>query len=696
MCSGLLRYDPGAIRLARGVDLMLTVIAAAMLAEWLGQFETSVPAIPMAVLAGFAGAFAILFTPVSTRSQEAAGILRMGLIITCVYAIGALAGTLSGSSGPLVLEVLWIGAIAFGFALDGLGGFWQRAGRVIALSWLFVFIFNQPHSHGLWFPVMGAMGTAIAICIRIFLWRPSPERTYMRIEKAFRQAMAEQLERIILSGSVEASANGKSAAQLSSLRAELQLSADLIGQGAAFKRLPPESVVMLQLALEVVRDAASQLTTAGRTWLLHNSGFRETALRLRDDIAHEQKSVPAPLDEDWMQDVGMLSRDDQFQVVRIAQAFRRLSLLLSKYAAPAARSAGAPDEVAAGFWHRLSWRLALQAAVAASVGYGVAAFFDLNHAYWVTLTVIIVLNNSLGATIRKSVQRTLGTAGGVLIALAIDPLLSVYPDIMLTLAVLSIPAIILFFDRNYAIAAGFIGFMVVIGLQTVLHLPVIEFWARIYDTVIGAAVGLGVSWLLFPRRTGQSTHDLATAYLSSCAHFLTRRDGTEGEERAAYASLNETASTLVSTARSYRSEQAPWSCFLSSSNGLDVMVVVLADYIVLYREARTTVLAEAGEGPLDPAIVSPQTLSNVARMDKRVLAEFNAVLEGREKQTDPALAEAWMAAMPETATPGSRIMADWVAMLYYARKVVQCLDSLRQDGMWNKAVTLTGRPDAAA
>ncbi|PVB60818.1 FUSC family protein [Labrenzia sp. 011] len=683
--ANLSRYDPGAIRLVRGVDLMLTVIVAATLGEQLGHFETSVPGFTLAVLAAASGAFCIMFTPVSTRRQEAAGILGLGLIITCVCAAGALAGTLSGKSAPLVLQILWIGAIAFGFALDGWGGFWQRAGRATAMSWLFVFVFSQSHSPGLWLPVMAVVGTAVAFCIRIVLWRPSPERTCRRVERTFRQAVAGQLERMTLEGDV-ASSEGMSGAELAGLRTELQLSAGLIGHESSATGLPPEAAMMMQLALEVARDAGRQLSPQGRTWLVRNRGFRKSVQQLRDDIAHGKDSAPAALDEDWTREIAGLSRDDQFQVIRIAQAFRRLSLLSSKRAPLGAGPEGAGKEAAAGDWRKLSWRLALQAGVAATLGYGLGAIFGLNHAYWVTLTVIIVLTNSLGATIRKSMQRTIGTAVGVLIALAVDPLLSGFPDIRLTLAVLSIPVIIVFVDRNYAIAAGFISFMVVVGLQTVANLPLMDFWARLYDTAIGAGIGLGVAWLLFPRRTGGSVHTLTTAYLSACAQFLTARDWTGNEERAAYARLNEMASGLVSTADSYRMEQAPWSSFSKSSNGLDEMVMVMADYIALYREARASVLAEAGEGPPDPAIATI-----VARMDNRILAEFEAVLQGREKQSDPKLVEDWMAAMPETATAGSPVMFDWVAMLYYARKVVQCLDGLRQDGMWNSAVVNTMR-----
>ncbi|WP_299811918.1 FUSC family protein [uncultured Roseibium sp.] len=677
--TGVLRYDPGAIRLVRGVDLMLTILAAVALAVWLGRFVTSVPAFTLAVVTAFPAAFCILFTPVSTCRQEAADIVRLGLIITTVSATGALAVNLSGSSAPIVLQVLWIVAITFGFALDGLGGLWQRGGRVVAMSWLLVILFSQSHAPGMWLPAMAVVGTAVAICIRILLWRPSPERTYQRIEKVFRQAVAEQLEGITLGAETSAPVNGGSSAELAAIRTELRLSAGLLDRKTAIQGLPPESAVMLQLALEVVRDAVSQLSPDGRAWLSCNPGFRETVLLLRDRIAYGTGSAAS--DEDWTQNAGTLSRDDRFQVFRIAQAFRRLSLLSSKCAPVAAHAAGAPDKTTERFWRRLSWRFALQAAVAASVGYAVAAHFDLSHAYWVTLTIIIILTNSLGVTIRKTVQRTIGTAAGVLIALTVDPLLSGYPDIRLTLVVLSIPAILVFVDRNYATAVGIISFMVMVGLQTLEHFPLVEFWVRLYDTMIGAAVGLAVAWLLFPGRTGQSIHDLTTSYLASCVEFLTAPDRSEGEERVAYARLNEAASRLVSTAGSYRTEQAPWSSFSNASNGLDVMVVVMADYIVLYREARATVLGEAGERQPDPAIVPI-----ITRMDNRLRAEFEAVLEGREKQTDPALVEDWMAAMPETASAGTGIMVDWVAMLYYARKVVQCLDGLRQDGMWNGAV----------
>ena len=290
---------------------------------------------------------------------------------------------------------------------------------------------------------------------------------------------------------------------------------------------------------------------------------------------------------------------------------------------------------------------------------------------------------SLGATVKKTVLRTVGTAVGVFLALAAEPVLSQFPEIRLGLVILLLPPIVVFLERNYGIASGIISFVVLIGLQALTGMPVAQFWPRLYDTLIGAVMGLVAARVLLPRKSAENVHDLATDYITACFEYLKVEKRTESEEKTEYAKLKSAASTLVAAAQDYRVEQSPWASFANSSDELDIMVLVLADYVVLYRQSRVTVVAETGKNDFDPPLAP-----FIARLDKRMHDEFEAVLEGRGKQTIPGLIEEWTAMIPVAGAGGAQLMTDWVAMLYYARKVVRCLDGLRRDPKWSAALAL--------
>lgn len=694
--ADLLAYDPGALRFVRGVHLMLTVLAAATFGNVIGGYVPGVSGFKLAVMAAASGAHCLIFTPVATRRQEITSIATLGAILTGLFSLGALAGTLAGTlAGALagapvstLLQVLWVGVIALGFSLDGLGGVWQRAGRMISICWLFVIMGSLPVSPGLWLPAMAIVGTLTAFSIRIGLWRPSTEATYRRVEAANRKAMAAYLEEAsqgVLSTRQSAS---DALEDLSDLRAELRTCAQLLGPKPALKGLSPEAATMIELALDVVRDATNQLSETARAGLAGDPAYRASLSALSSRLESGGAGNGSEPATDWAKHDPALAGEDQFQALRIAQALRRLWLLAEDADLEPLAAAKSADGEQLAWWRRLAWRLALQAGVAAAIGTALGVALDLSHAYWVTLTVIIVLANSLGTTLQKTVQRTVGTAVGVVVAMAVDPLLAGAPDVRLGLVIAAIPAVIVFMDRNYTIASGIISFLVVMGLQTLEGLPLLELWARLYDTLLGAAIGLGAAWLLFPKRSGDSIRSLMDEFLAACSGFLEGEAHSEQEDRRDLGRLRAAAAQLIATADAYRAEQAPWSSFSGSGNKLDVLVIVLANYVVLYRQARTAVRRETAQGPAGAAEL--ETLAG--RLDERVQDALSAVQKGRPQEAVPGLAEDWQEAVPELSGAATQLATDWVAMLYHARKVIRCLEGLREDKLWSGAFERRSAP----
>lgn len=152
-------------------------------------------------------------------------------------------------------------------------------------------------------------------------------------------------------------------------------------------------------------------------------------------------------------------------------------------------------------------------------------YAGLTQGFWVPMTTMIVLQASLGSTLRRGLQRFLGTLLGILIGSAI--VIFVHQDwLAQTLLVLTV--FLAFYAKafnitNYGIFVVPLSAMVVMLIATVapnetLHLIP----ARCYDTGLGALIAVIMSALFLP--TGQiralkesfiRTEEAITQYLLS-------------------------------------------------------------------------------------------------------------------------------------------------------------------------------------
>lgn len=141
-------------------------------------------------------------------------------------------------------------------------------------------------------------------------------------------------------------------------------------------------------------------------------------------------------------------------------------------------------------------RHALRLATAAVAAQTLAAALHLTKAHWVTVTVIIVLQPSSGASIRKGLQRVAGTVLGGLLA----ALLSSVAHSPVWLAVILFPlsaAAVSVLPVNYGLFATLITPVFVLMSESVAgdwHLT----RARMLNTLLGGAVALASAALLWP------------------------------------------------------------------------------------------------------------------------------------------------------------------------------------------------------
>ena len=138
----------------------------------------------------------------------------------------------------------------------------------------------------------------------------------------------------------------------------------------------------------------------------------------------------------------------------------------------------------------------LRLALVVMIGFTIGAYFSLQNAYWILLTIVVIMRPNYGLTKQRSKQRILGTLIGGAIATGIVLLIqdtTVY-------AIFGILSLIIAFSmvqRNYKTSATFITLSVVFiyALLKPDVLNVIQY--RIIDTIIGAglaALGNAILW----------------------------------------------------------------------------------------------------------------------------------------------------------------------------------------------------------
>lgn len=139
----------------------------------------------------------------------------------------------------------------------------------------------------------------------------------------------------------------------------------------------------------------------------------------------------------------------------------------------------------------------LRIAIVVMVGYAIGAYFSVQNAYWILLTIVVIMRPNYGLTKTRSKQRTLGTLIGAAIAIGI-----VFITQNLTLyTILAIISLVLAFatvQKNYKTSAVFVTLSVVFvyALLEPNVLDVIQF--RVVDTLIGAGLATLGNLILWP------------------------------------------------------------------------------------------------------------------------------------------------------------------------------------------------------
>ncbi|HUN48066.1 MAG TPA: FUSC family protein [Stellaceae bacterium] len=156
-----------------------------------------------------------------------------------------------------------------------------------------------------------------------------------------------------------------------------------------------------------------------------------------------------------------------------------------------------------GAWlrqHGAELRLSLRMTAAALAAFALAQLFHLAQGYWAVLTAVIVIQSSIGGSLKASVDRFIATLGGAVFGAVVALLLPPHNPVILGLALLvGMAPLALLSALNASFRmAPITAIIVLLGGSTQTAGPVAAALARVTEIGIGCAVGFAVAMLVLP------------------------------------------------------------------------------------------------------------------------------------------------------------------------------------------------------
>ncbi|MEP7001345.1 MAG: FUSC family protein [bacterium] len=234
-------------------------------------------------------------------------------------------------------------------------------------------------------------------------------------------------------------------------------------------------------------------------------------------------------------------------------------------------------------------RFALRVAVVTTIAVALTETLELKRGYWVTITVIVILQPYTGVTLTRAIQRVLGTVLGALLAAALGALFH-DPRAILVIATIFVACCVALLPINYAAFSVFLTPTFVLLAEASAgdwHLA----GTRVMNTLLGGALALGGARFLWPspERTRFPAYAAAAlrangAYLSRVIELYDDRSDQAGESMRALrraiglATVNaeESLQRALTEAHGDERKLAPALTFLTYTRRLTASTAALA------------------------------------------------------------------------------------------------------------------------
>jgi uncharacterized membrane protein YccC len=234
-------------------------------------------------------------------------------------------------------------------------------------------------------------------------------------------------------------------------------------------------------------------------------------------------------------------------------------------------------------------RYALRVGVVTAIAVLLTGLLDLKRGYWITITVIVIMQPYTGATTNRALQRVIGTVLGGLLTAALGAYFH-DPRAILVLSFLFAAACVALMPVNYAAYSVFLTPTFVLLAEAQVgdwHLA----GTRVVNTLLGGALALAGSRLLWPspestRLPGYLADALraSAAYLRCVVRLFADRSDEAGERiraarrRTGLSTVNaeESFQRLLGEYDGPAEGLAPWMTFLTYIRRLTGSIAALA------------------------------------------------------------------------------------------------------------------------
>lgn len=183
-----------------------------------------------------------------------------------------------------------------------------------------------------------------------------------------------------------------------------------------------------------------------------------------------------------------------------------------------------PDSISSFVRNALSissheFKYALRVALMLCIGVFIFKYFHINHGHWIPLTIMIVIQPYYGATLKKGVERIIGTVSGIILGGAVM-LLPLPHEAFVVMLILISFCVAYFLRNNYKVGVFFVTVMMVVLMQLSQQASWTLIGWRVLSTLIGALLAVIAGYALWPIWEKQRFPALMSAALKQNKLYL--------------------------------------------------------------------------------------------------------------------------------------------------------------------------------
>ncbi|GET44763.1 FUSC family protein [Capnocytophaga felis] len=165
------------------------------------------------------------------------------------------------------------------------------------------------------------------------------------------------------------------------------------------------------------------------------------------------------------------------------------------------------------------FRHSIRLSVTTLIAYLIGNYFSINNAYWILLTIFLIMRPGFGLTKERSLSRIYGTILGGVIAFAVIFLFP-YPNLYLYFGVLCMPMAFGLMQENYMYASIFITITAIFMFALISPDAYSVIHARLLDTAIGVGLAFIANYLLLPSWESRTYQDVVQKSIQANIDYL--------------------------------------------------------------------------------------------------------------------------------------------------------------------------------